>query len=129
MTRMILLCYAVQDIFEDYSSNRTKTDMDIVYGNLHHILQILDTEDVPVKQIIPCLAILLQKSENDIANIIKKPHNFVRETKNYLQKTEMTLRNYIKISQRKGKKGSWTCGYFLPKSRYQSIYFRKLFQF
>ena len=76
MTRMILLCYAVQDIFEDYSSNRTKTDMDIVYGNLHHILQILDTEDVPVKQIIPCLAILLQKSENDIANIIKKTTQF-----------------------------------------------------
>ena len=37
-----------------------------------HIFQILDTEDVPVKQIIPCLPLLSQKSENDIANIIKK---------------------------------------------------------
>ena len=35
----------------------------------------------PVKQTIPCLAILLQKSKNDIANIIKKPLNFVRKTK------------------------------------------------
>ena len=46
--------------------------MNIVYGILPHIFQILDTENVPVKQIIPCLAILLQKNENDIANIIKK---------------------------------------------------------
>ena len=42
----------------------------------------------------------------------------------------MTLRSYIHISQRKGKKkGSWACGSFLPKSWYHSIYFRKLFQF
>ena len=46
--------------------------INIVYSILRHIFQILDTEDVPVKQIIPCLAILLQKSENDIANIMKK---------------------------------------------------------
>ena len=46
--------------------------INITYGILDYIFQILDTEDVPVKQIIPCLAILLQKSENDIANIIKK---------------------------------------------------------
>ena len=38
--------------------------------------QILDTEDVSLKQIIPCLAILLQKGENDIANIIKKNRQF-----------------------------------------------------
>ena len=46
--------------------------INIIYGILHHIFQILETEDVPVKQIIQCLAILLQKSENDIVNIIKK---------------------------------------------------------
>ena len=46
--------------------------INITYGILDYIFQILDTEDVPVKQIIPCLAILSQKSENDIANIIKK---------------------------------------------------------
>ena len=68
-----------------------------------------------------CLAILSQISENDnIGNIIKKPHNFVRKTKNYLKKPQITLRNYI---QRKGKKkDSWACGSFLPKSRYHSIY-------
>ena len=60
----------------------------------------------------------------------EKPHNFVRKTKNYLKKHQMTLRSYIQISQRKGKKkGSWACGCFLPKSRYHSIYFRKVFQF
>ena len=56
--------------------------INITYGILDYIFQILDTEDVPVKQVMPCLAILSQKSENDIANIIKKPHNFVRKTKN-----------------------------------------------
>ena len=50
--------------------------INIVYGILHHIFQILDTEDVPLKQIIPCLAILLQKSKNDIGNIIKKTRQF-----------------------------------------------------
>ena len=63
---------------------------------------------------MPCLAILFQKSENDIANIIKKPHNFVRKTKNYLKKSGITLRNYIPISQKKGKKKrSQACGCFL----------------
>ena len=46
-----------------------ENSINIEYGILHHIFQILDTEDVPVKQIIPCLAILLQKSKNNIANI------------------------------------------------------------
>ena len=44
-----------------------------VYGILHHIFQILDIEDGPVWQI------LLQKSENDIANIIKKTTKFCEE--------------------------------------------------
>ena len=35
---------------------------------------------------IPCLAIQFEKNETDNANIIKKPHNFVRKTKNYLKK-------------------------------------------
>ena len=46
---------------------------------------------MPVKQIIPCLAILSKKSENDIANIVKKTHNFIRKTKSYLKKN----RNYL----------------------------------
>ena len=80
--------------FEDYTY--------ITYGILNYIFQVLDTEDVPVKQIVSCLAILSQKSENDITNIIKKSQNFVRKTKNHLKKSlKMTLRNYIQISQRK----------------------------
>ena len=75
----------------------------ITYGILDYIFQVLDTEDAPVKQILSCLAILSQKSENDITNIIKKSQNFVRKTKNHLKKSlKMTLRNYIQISQRKG---------------------------
>ena len=46
--------------------------INITYGILDNIFQILDTENVPVTQIIPCLAILLKKSESDIANIVKK---------------------------------------------------------
>ena len=53
-----------------------------LHKNHNGILDQLDTEDIPVKEIIPCLAILLQKSENDIANSIQKPNNFVRKTKN-----------------------------------------------
>ena len=33
---------------------------------MDHVFQILDTEDVPVKQIMSYLAILLQKSENEL---------------------------------------------------------------
>ena len=63
----------------------------ITYGILDNILQILDTENVPVKQIIPYLAIISKKSGNYIANIVKKPHNFVRKTKSYLKKTPNDL--------------------------------------
>ena len=41
--------------------------INITYGILDSIFQILDTEDVPLQQIMPCLAILSQKSENYIA--------------------------------------------------------------
>ena len=49
----------------------------------------MDTEDVPVKQIISCLAIVSQKSENDIANTTQK--HVTRKTKNYLKKTPNDL--------------------------------------
>ena len=39
------------------------------YGILDNTFQILDTENMLVTQIIPCLAILLKKSESDIVNI------------------------------------------------------------
>ena len=50
----------------------------------------MDTEDVPIKQIISCLPILSQKSENNIANTIQK-HNFTGKTKNYLKKNPNDL--------------------------------------
>ena len=60
------------------------------YHILDYTSQILDTEDFPVKQILPSLAILSQKRycqhQNNIAKIIKKPHNFVTKTKNSLEK-------------------------------------------
>ena len=61
--------------------------INITCGILDSIFQILDTENVPVTQIVPCLAILLKKNESDIANIVKKNHNFMRKTRNYLKKT------------------------------------------
>ena len=46
----------------------------------------------------------------------KKPHYSVRKTKNYLKETQMTLRNYIQISQKKGnKKGNLDIGVFSAK--------------
>ena len=53
----------------------------------------------------------IRKNESDIANTVKKLHNFMRKNKHYLKKLEMTLKRYIQISQRKGKKkgllGMW----------------------
>ena len=43
-------------------------------------------EDISAKQIIRYLVTLSKKGENAVANIVKKPHNFVTKTKNYLQK-------------------------------------------
>ena len=72
--------------------------INITYGILDNILQILDTENVPVMQIIPCLAILSKKLKVILSTLSKKPDDFMRETKNYLKKTQMTLKNYIVIS-------------------------------
>ena len=102
----------------------------ITYGILDYIFQMLDTEDANVKQIMRYLTTLSQKSENDIAKHYQEKHNFMTKTKNYLKKLQITLRNYIQFSQKKGKEtGSWAYGCFLPKSRYHSIYFKKIFQF
>ena len=72
--------------------------INITYDILDNILQILDTENVPVMQIIPCLAILSKKLKMILSTLSKKPDDFMRETKNYLKKTQMTLKNYIVIS-------------------------------
>ena len=53
----------------------------------------------------------IKKSENDIANLVKKPHNFIRKTKSYLKKNPNDLEKLD------------------PDFSDHSIYFRKLFQF
>ena len=47
---------------------------------------ILETENVS-STINTMLGNSIKKSENDIASIVKKTHNFMRKTKNYLKKT------------------------------------------
>ena len=85
-----------------------ENSISITYGLLDYIFQILDTENVSVKQIMPCLAVLAQKSENGIANIIKKPHNFVTKTKSYLKSSkwpwEITSR-FLKGGERRKAAG------------------------
>ena len=85
--------------------------INITYGILDTIFQILDTENEPVTQIIICLTILSKKSERDIIDIVKKTQNFKRKTNTYLGKTQMPLKNYIQVSQGKIKKkgllGMW----------------------
>ena len=77
----------------------------ITYGILDQIFKLLDEEDISAKQIISCLTTLSGKSENFIANIVKKPHDFVKKSKKYFKKPhQRILRNYILISRRKGKK-------------------------
>ena len=54
----------------------------------------------------------IHKQSNIIANIVKKPHNFMKKKlKTTSKKVQMILRNYILISQKKGKEkcllGMW----------------------
>ena len=58
--------------------------INITYGILENIFQIW--ENVPVMQIIPCLAILSKKVNVILPTLSKKPNNFMRKTKNYLKK-------------------------------------------
>ena len=51
-----------------------QNSINITYDILDNMFQILDTKNVPLKQIISYLAILSQKSENDIANIQETPY-------------------------------------------------------
>ena len=76
--------------------------MNITYGILYNVFQVLDTDDDRLKQIIPCLSILLKKSENDIANIIQKlPWEII----------------YRFLRRREKIKACWAYCFFLPKSR------------
>ena len=95
-----------------------EVSMNITFDILYYIFQILDTEDVPVKQIMSCLPILSQKRwkwychhhHHHHHHQKKKKHNFLRKTKKYLEKPPVTLENYIQISQMKEKTNdSWAC--------------------
>ena len=57
----------------------------ITYGILDNIFQVLDTGNVNYAN-NTILGNSIKKSESDIANIVKKTHNFMRKTKNYLKK-------------------------------------------
>ena len=88
---------------------------------------------MPVKQIILCLAILTKKSENDIADIVKKTRNFIRKTKSYLKKNPNDLEKLDPDFPEEGKEGRPAAyvGVFCQNlgGTTHSIYFRKLFQF
>ena len=98
----------------------------ITYGNLEYIFEILDTEDVPVKQIMPCLAILLQKTENDIAKHHQKDIILWEKLKiiwkNSRWRWEIPSRF---LRRREINIAAEHVGCFLPQSRYHDKYFRK----
>ena len=64
-----------------------QNSINITYGILGNILQILDAErECSSEASNTMLGNSIKKSENDIANIVKRPHNFIRKTKSYLKK-------------------------------------------
>ena len=69
-------------------------------------------EDISAKQIIRYLVTLSKKSENAIVNIIKKPHNFVTKTKNYLQKNPEDLEKLHPDFLEEGKEEMSAVGIF-----------------
>ena len=48
--------------------------INIAYGILENIFQILNTENGPVKQIIPCLAIISKKVKTTLPTSSKNPY-------------------------------------------------------
>ena len=63
----------------NHQAELEKDPINITYGILNQIFNVLDEEDILLKQIIPYLATLSKKSENFIANIVKKTDNFVKK--------------------------------------------------
>ena len=74
-------------VLRSHQVQELEDSINITYGILGTIFQVLDTENEAVMQIIICLAILSKKSERDIIDIVKKPQNFKRKTNTYLGKT------------------------------------------
>ena len=78
--------------------------INITYGILDSISQILGIENVPVTRITTMLGNSIKKKWKWYCEHCQKTHNFMWKTKNYLKKTLMVLKKYIQIFQRKGKK-------------------------
>ena len=79
--------------------------------------------------VITCLAILSKKSENDIADIVKKTHNFIRKTKSYLKKNPNDLEKLHPDFPEEGKeeRPAGHVGVFCQNLGItHSIYFKKL---
>ena len=76
---------------------------------------MLDTEEVPVTKIIPCLKVVSgNKRASGIANIVKKAHNFMRKTKNYLKKNPNDIEKLHSDFSDEGKEKmpAWHVGVF-----------------
>ena len=104
--------------------------INITYGLLDQIFKVLDEENISANQIIPCLAALSKKSENIIAKIVKKPHNFVKKTKNYLQNSPNHLEKLHPDFSEEGTEeiSAGYVGVFCQNLGITAyIYFRKLF--
>ena len=74
----------------------------------------------------------IEKSENHIANIVKKTHNFIRKTTSYLKKNPNDLEKLHPDFSEEGKeeRPAGHVGVFCQNLGItHSIYFRKLFQF
>ena len=96
-----------------------EVSMNITFDILYYIFQILDTEDVPVKQIMSCLPILSQKRwkwychhhHHHHHHQKKKKHNFLRKTKNYPKKPPSDLQKLNPDFSEEGKEerqlGMW----------------------
>ena len=63
----------------NHQAELEKDPINITYGILNQIFNVLDEEDISLRQIIPYLATLSKKNENFIANIVKKTDNFVKK--------------------------------------------------
>ena len=105
-----------------------KDPINITYGILDQIFKVLDEEDISAKQIILCLATMSKKSGDVIANIVKKPHDPVeKKAKNYPKnpKWSWEITSYFSEGKEEMFVGH-VARCFLPKSRYDRTYFRKL---
>ena len=84
--------------------------MRVIYGILDHVFQILDTEDAPVKQIMSSLAILLQKSENELPTSSKNHIILWEKLKITWKKNKWPWKIISRcLWGRERRKGSWAC--------------------